>query len=93
MCYFDKLDPAGFFGQIVQIVFLAAACSVDYLGFVLSILVFGLLPAYVYGYFVYTKRSRIVTLAGKLHATVAAIMTLSLSSVLWISAMVIGMWG
>lgn len=93
MCYFDKLDPVGFFGQIVQILFLAAACSVDYLGFALSILVFGFLPAYVYGYFVYTKKSRIATLAGKLHATVAAVMTLSLSGVLWISAMVIGMWG
>ena len=93
MCYFDKLDPAGFLGQIVQIVFLAAACSVDYIGPVLSILLFGFLPAYVYGYFFYTKRSRITTLAGKLHATVAAIMTLSLSGVLWITAMVIGMWG
>ena len=93
MCYFDKLDPAGFFGQIVQIVFLAAACSVDYLGFALSILLFGFLPAYVYGYFAYTKRSRIVTLAGKLHVAVAAIMTLALSGLLWITAMVIGMWG
>ena len=93
MCYFGELDPAGFLGHIVQIVFIAAACSVSYIGLALSILFFGLLPAYIYGYFVYTKRSRITTLAGKLHVTVAVIMTLALSGILWISAMVIGMWG
>lgn len=93
MCYFEKLDPAGFFGQIIQIAFLAAACSISYIGILLSILIFGFLPAYVYGYFVYTKRSRINTLAGKLHVTIAVSMTLVLSGILWITAMVIGMWG
>ena len=93
MCYFGELDPLGPLGYLVQIVFLAAGCAVSSLGLVLSILLVGFSPAYVYGYFVYRKKSSISTLAGKLHVFAAAMMTLLLSGILWISAMVIGMWG
>ena len=93
MCYFGELDQSGLLGYLVQIVFLVAGCTVSYVGLVLSIFLFGFSPAYVYGYFVYRKKSRITTWPGKLHAFVAATMTLLLSGILWMSAMVIGMWG
>ena len=92
MC-FDSLDPGGFLDYVFQLIFLAAGCAVSYVGLALSILLIGLLPAYIYGYFFYTKKSKIGTLAGKLHVFAAATTTLLLSGILWTSAIVIGMWG
>ena len=93
MCYFDSLDPGGFLDYFFQVIFLAAGCAVSYAGLALSILLIGLSPAYIYGYFFYKKKSRLNTLAGKLHVLAAATTTLLLSGILWISAIVIGMWG
>lgn len=93
MCYFGDLDGTGFLEHSLQITFIAAGCVVSYTGLVLSIILIGLLPSYLYGYFVYSKKSDITTWSSKLYGAFAFVMTLLFSSILWLSAIAMGSWG
>lgn len=93
MSCFGNLDPGGLADRALQIIFFAASCVVINVGLLLSILLVGLLPAYLYGYFVFTKKSKISTWRGRLHGVAAIVMTLILSGILWVSAIVLGAWG
>lgn len=93
MCYFGDLDGTGFLEHSLQIVLLTAGCLVSYTGLIVSIFLVGLLPVYVYGYFFFSKKSRISTWRGRLHGVFAFIITLLLSGILWLSAMALGSWG
>lgn len=93
MCYFSDLDGTGFLEHSLQIIFLTAGCLVSYTGLVIAIFLVGLLPVYVYGYCVFSKRIRLSSLSGRLSGVFAFIMTLLLSGILWSSAIALGSWG
>ena len=93
MCYFGNLDGTSIIEQFLQICFLVAACLVHHVGLILSILLFGLLPLYIYGYFAFRDKSYLSKRKGKICGTLSVLLTITMLAVLWVAAAIIDTWG
>ena len=93
MCYFGNLDGTSIIEQFLQICFLVAACLVHHIGLLLSILLFGFLPLYIYGFFAFRDKSYLSKRKGKIYGTLAVLLTIIMMAVLWMAAVIIGAWG
>ena len=93
MCSFSEIDGRNWIEHLVQIIFLSAGCSVNYLGLTLSVLLIGFLPMH---FFIYLFCKRNLTLRHRktlLFLVLSFLAMLIFSSILWSSAAVLGQWG
>ncbi len=93
MCNFKNLDGTSWVDHAIQIFFLGCACLVDHLGVVISTLLIGFFPIYVFLFYRYKMNVNFKGLKFYLSLVGAISLTLLISGGLWISAAIIGQWG
>lgn len=80
--------------EIVKIIFLTAALIIRFIGLIPSIAVFGLSPIYCFMYFYFCRKNIILpSISGFFYLSISIVIAFLVISVLWITAMSLGMWG
>ncbi len=93
MCNFKNLDGTSWVEHAIQIFFLACACLVDHLGVVISTLLIGFFPIYIFLFYRYKINTNFKGPKFYLSLVVAVLSTLLICGGLWISAAIMGQWG
>lgn len=93
MCSFNEIDESNWLGQFLQILFLSAGCSIEYLGIFFSILLIGFFPFYIFIYLVYSKKLVLYNTKAILALVFSIFFTVLISLILWVSAAILGKWG
>lgn len=93
MCTFTELDGTGLGEHLIQIFFLSAGCVVQLTGLTIAILLIGFSPLYLFSFYFYRGKLSFKNTKVILFFVLAIVVALMLSSVLWISAIILGQWG
>jgi hypothetical protein len=93
MCNFSEIDGSSWIEHLIQIIFLFAGCSVSYFGLTLSVLLIGFLPIYFFAYLFYKKNLNLCDRKTLLFLVISCLIMLIFSSILWLSAAILGQWG
>ena len=92
MCSFE-LDGTNRVEHIVQFFFLLVACVVKSLGFLLSIVLIGLLPLYVFLFCFWRMKLSLKSPWVVASLALSGLLTVFMSSVIWLVESILGAWG
>ncbi len=93
MCSFNEIDGSSWIEHLIQIIFLSAGCSVNYLGLTLSVLLIGFFPIYFFAYLFYKRNLTLSDSKTILFLVLSCLTMLIFSSILWLSSAILGQWG